>query len=258
MKTVQQDVDERTNLTGSNKFELLLFRLGGDAQGQRNELFGINVFKIREIVAMPTVTAIAGATPHMLGVVNLRGQIIPVIDLPAIVGCHPKTGLNIMLVTEYARTTQAFAELSHEFHLGAISLLPYASLAAVSHATDRMIETGGAAALSGGGGIVDASFTTLGVRAEQKAVVGDDMLLTLAGTLGWRHAFAEPVAGTYRLADGSDFDVVGAPIAGDVLVLNAGINLDVSVTTQLGLTYAGQLGGNAQSHALKAIWAGRF
>jgi len=109
MKTVQQDVDERTNLTGSNKFELLLFRLGGDAQGQRNELFGINVFKIREIVAMPTVTAIAGATPHMLGVVNLRGQIIPVIDLPAIVGCHPKTGLNIMLVTEYARTTQAFA-----------------------------------------------------------------------------------------------------------------------------------------------------
>ena len=168
-------------------------------------------------------------------------------------------GFSDALSADYAAsTTQAFAELSHEFHLGALSLLPYASLAAVSHATDRMIETGGAAALSGGGGIVDASFTTLGVRAEQKAVVGDDMLLTLAGTLGWRHAFAEPVAGTYRLADGSDFDVVGAPIAGDVLVLNAGINLDVSVTTQLGLTYAGQLGGNAQSHALKAIWAGRF
>jgi two-component system chemotaxis response regulator CheV len=42
-------------------------------------------------------------------VVNLRGQVIPVIDLPAVVGCVPKTGLNIMLVTEYARTTQAFA-----------------------------------------------------------------------------------------------------------------------------------------------------
>ncbi len=30
MKSVQQEVDERSNLTGTNKFELLLFRLGGD------------------------------------------------------------------------------------------------------------------------------------------------------------------------------------------------------------------------------------
>jgi two-component system chemotaxis response regulator CheV len=114
MKTVQQEVDERSNLTGTNKFELLLFRLGGDAQGERNELFGINVFKIREIVAMPEVTAVAGSPPHVLGVVNLRGQIIQVLDLPAITGCVPKTGLNIMLVTEFARTTQAFAVESVE------------------------------------------------------------------------------------------------------------------------------------------------
>ena len=109
MDTVQQDIDERTNLTGTNKFELLLFRLGADADGNRSELYGINVFKIREIVAMPEVTALAGSTPHLMGVVNLRGQIIPVLNLPAIVGCTPKTGLNIMLVTEFARTTQAFA-----------------------------------------------------------------------------------------------------------------------------------------------------
>jgi len=114
MKTVQQEVDERSNLTGTNKFELLLFRLGGDAHGERNELFGINVFKIREIVAMPEVTAVAGSPPHVLGVVNLRGQIIQVLDLPAITGCTPKTGLNIMLVTEFARTTQAFAVESVE------------------------------------------------------------------------------------------------------------------------------------------------
>lgn len=114
MKTVQQEVDERTNLTGSNKFELLLFRLGGDANGEHSELFGINVFKVREIVAMPPITSVAGAPPHMLGVVNLRGQIIPVINLPAIIGCIPQTGLNIILVTEYARTTQAFAVESVE------------------------------------------------------------------------------------------------------------------------------------------------
>jgi len=111
---IQKDIDERANLTGSNKFEMLLFRLGETAGSDRSELFGINVFKIREIVAMPPVTAMAGAPAHVLGVVNLRGQVIPVIDLPAVVGCTPKTGLNIMLVTEYSRTTQAFAAESVE------------------------------------------------------------------------------------------------------------------------------------------------
>jgi two-component system chemotaxis response regulator CheV len=114
MKSVQQEVDERSNLTSNNKFELLLFRLGSDDNGDHSELFGINVFKIREIVAMPTITKVAGAPDHVLGVVNLRGQIIQVLDLPGIAGVVPRTGLNIMLVTEFARTTQAFAVESVE------------------------------------------------------------------------------------------------------------------------------------------------
>jgi two-component system chemotaxis response regulator CheV len=109
MRNIQQDIDERSNLTSLNKFELLLFRLGGDANGEHAELYGINVFKVREIVAMPQVTPIAEASPYMLGVVNLRGQVIPVIDLPGVVGCIPRTGLKLLLITEFARTTQAFA-----------------------------------------------------------------------------------------------------------------------------------------------------
>jgi two-component system chemotaxis response regulator CheV len=109
MSSVLQDVDERSNLAGRNKFELLLFKLGSRNGEDRNEIFGINVFKIREIVAMPVITPIAGSGPNLLGVVNLRGEIIPVLDLPAIAGCVPEKGLNIMLVTEFARTTQAFA-----------------------------------------------------------------------------------------------------------------------------------------------------
>lgn len=112
--TVQQEVDERTNLTGSNKFELLLFRLGTPLTSSISELFGINVFKVREIVAMPVITPVVGAPQHTLGVVNLRGQIMPVLDLPSIVGFKPVSGLNIMLVTEYARSTQAFAVESVE------------------------------------------------------------------------------------------------------------------------------------------------
>ena len=109
MRTALHEVDERTNLTANNKFELLLFRLG-DAHGtDHRELFGINVFKIREILVMPTITAVANAHPNVMGVANIRGQIITVIDLPKVVGCTPKKGTSILLVTEFARSTQAFA-----------------------------------------------------------------------------------------------------------------------------------------------------
>ncbi len=114
MQTIQQEIDERTNLTSSNKLELLLFRLGEDPNLDRNELFGINVFKIREIIPMAPITAVAGSPQHMMGVVDLRGQVLPVIDLPGVAGFTPKTGLNILLITEYARTTQAFAVESVE------------------------------------------------------------------------------------------------------------------------------------------------
>ena len=109
MDNFQKEIDERTNLTSSNRFELLLFRLGTSPEDEQSELFGINVFKLREIVLMPTLTKAAGMSSPMMGMANIRGEIIPVIDLPAVVGCVPKTGLNILLVTEYARSTQAFA-----------------------------------------------------------------------------------------------------------------------------------------------------
>ncbi|MGS5086073.1 chemotaxis protein [Hydrogenophaga sp. A37] len=109
MTTALHDIDERTNLTGTNKFELLLFRLGGAPGTDRRELYGINVFKVREILVMPIITAIANAPAHVMGIANIRGQIIPVIDLSAVVGCVPQRGHTILMVTEFARTTQAFA-----------------------------------------------------------------------------------------------------------------------------------------------------
>jgi len=108
MKTVQQEVDERSNLTSSNMFELLLFRLGESANSTNRELYGINVFKVRELLEMPKIIKVAGIRPPMMGVTNVRGQIVPVIDLAAAIGCK-SNGLRILMITEYARSTQAFA-----------------------------------------------------------------------------------------------------------------------------------------------------
>ncbi|WP_347555629.1 chemotaxis protein [Robbsia sp. KACC 23696] len=109
MDTTQQDIEQRVRLAGNNMFELLLFRLGEAPGTAQRELYGINVFKVREIMAMPKLTALVGAGPEMLGVADIRGQIIPVIDLARITGCEPRNGLKILLVTEFARTTQGFA-----------------------------------------------------------------------------------------------------------------------------------------------------
>jgi two-component system chemotaxis response regulator CheV len=57
---------------------------------------------------MPTITPMPGAPKYLLGVANIRGQIIPVIDLPSVVGCTP-SARNILLVTEYERSVQGFA-----------------------------------------------------------------------------------------------------------------------------------------------------
>jgi two-component system chemotaxis response regulator CheV len=109
MNQSMRDIDERTNLAGNSMFELLLFRLGQAPASDRHELFGINVFKVREILVMPEITVMVNSPPTVMGVANIRGQMIPVINLPAVVGCNPTKGLGILLVTEFARTTQAFA-----------------------------------------------------------------------------------------------------------------------------------------------------
>ena len=110
MDTHSRLVDERANLTSTNRFELLLFRLGAaPGGGDQHELYGINIFKIREIMQIPSVTPIAGSSEFVLGAVDIRGQVMPVINLSKVMGCDPTRGLNLLLVTEFARTVQAFA-----------------------------------------------------------------------------------------------------------------------------------------------------
>lgn len=52
----------------------LTFRLG-------QEEYGVEILKVREIVAMMDITAVPMTAPHIRGVVNLRGKIIPVVDM---------------------------------------------------------------------------------------------------------------------------------------------------------------------------------
>jgi purine-binding chemotaxis protein CheW len=46
-----------------------------------NEEFGVGVLKVREIMGLQEITAVPQTPPHIKGVINLRGKVIPVIDL---------------------------------------------------------------------------------------------------------------------------------------------------------------------------------
>jgi two-component system, chemotaxis family, chemotaxis protein CheV len=104
MTSVLSSVDQRTNLVGQNRLELLLFRLQGP------QFFGINVFKVREVLPCPPLNVLPGAHAHVRGVAHVRGDPITVIDLSAATGGKPVADLKnaFILVTEYNRHIQAF------------------------------------------------------------------------------------------------------------------------------------------------------
>lgn len=54
--------------------EFLTFRLGGES-------YGIHILKVQEIRGYETPTVIANAPPFIKGVINLRGVIVPILDL---------------------------------------------------------------------------------------------------------------------------------------------------------------------------------
>ncbi len=104
MASVLDGVDQRTKLAGHNRFELLLFKLIG------RQRFGINVFKVQEVIRCPALTQIPKSHTVICGVAHLRGKTIPVLDLSMAIGMPPlaRDGENYVIVTEYNRTIQGF------------------------------------------------------------------------------------------------------------------------------------------------------
>src|SRR5690606_11612028 len=98
----------------------------------------------------------------------------------------------------------------------------------------------------------------LGLGMEKQFAVGEDMLLRASGTVGWRHAVADTPISVHQFGTGETFTITGKPAAADTLTLGAGLEVDVGGATNLDLTYAGQISGDTQAHALQGTWSQRF
>lgn len=104
MAGLLEGVDLRTQLAGQNRLELLLFRLKG------KQRFGINVFKVQEVIQSPPLTQVPGSHAVVRGIANMRGKTIPVMDLSLAIGgspMGPEDG-RFVIITEYNKQVQGF------------------------------------------------------------------------------------------------------------------------------------------------------
>ncbi len=131
MASILDSVDQRTQLVGENRLEILMFRLAG------RQLFAINVFKVQEVLQMPKLTLMPQRHPFVCGVVSLRGQTLPVIDLSQAIGMRPivPDERSTIIVTEYNRSVQAFlvGGVDRILNLNWDSVLPPPSSAGRQH-----------------------------------------------------------------------------------------------------------------------------
>ncbi|MBE0509908.1 MAG: chemotaxis protein [Chromatiales bacterium] len=144
MAGVLDGVNRRTQLAGNNRLELLMFRL------KRSQRYGINVFKVREVIQCPPLTHVPHSHPAVCGVTNIRGQAISIIDLGMALGMpaitDPKQAF--VIVTEYNRTTQGFLvnSIDHIVNLNWEEVLPppkgagASYMTAVTHVDKEIVE----------------------------------------------------------------------------------------------------------------------
>lgn len=145
MAGILESLNQRTQLVGQNRLELLLFKLRG------RQRFGINVFKVLEVLQCPKLTVIPKSNPHIKGIAHIRGQTISVIDLSLTIGgpAIQDTKDCFVIITEYNRPVQGFLVQSVEriVNINWEAIMPppvgsgrYSYLTAVTEIEEELVE----------------------------------------------------------------------------------------------------------------------
>ncbi len=123
MAGVLDSVNQLTELVGQNRMELLLFHLNG-----RKQRYGINVFKVREVLQCPHLTVMPKLHRFVRGVAHIRGQTVSIIDLGLATGAPRIDDLSksFIIIAEYNRSVQGFlvASVDRILNMNWSSILP--------------------------------------------------------------------------------------------------------------------------------------
>jgi purine-binding chemotaxis protein CheW len=75
LETATKEVNQQIGLAANGR-KFLTFQLG-------DELYGVDIRRVQEIKSYTTVSKIPNRPPHIKGVLNLRGTIVPIVELRA-------------------------------------------------------------------------------------------------------------------------------------------------------------------------------
>ncbi|WP_318614403.1 chemotaxis protein [Sporosarcina sp. YIM B06819] len=89
--------------SGTNELEIVEFEVG-------NSKFGINVIKVKEIIQPIPITFIPHAHPHVEGIIQLRGEVLPVVDMVKVLGLSTdnRSAEQKFIVAEFNKQTVVF------------------------------------------------------------------------------------------------------------------------------------------------------
>ncbi len=99
-----KSMEQHSSDVGLHRLELLLFRLDG------SQLYGINIFKVKEIIPTPQVSPIPKADERIVGIADMRGENLVIIDLAQCIGLSPLKGQQntFTMVSEFSHQQQGF------------------------------------------------------------------------------------------------------------------------------------------------------
>lgn len=72
----------------------------------RSETYGINVMQVREVLRYTEIAPVPGAPSHVLGIINLRGNVVTVLDMRTLFGLEPSDVTNETRVIVIETSTQ--------------------------------------------------------------------------------------------------------------------------------------------------------
>jgi two-component system chemotaxis response regulator CheV len=103
--------EDNTLKVGSNEMELVDFRLLRVTDtGVYEGIYGVNVAKVREIIKLPKLTELPGSPDFVDGIFDLRGVVIPVINLAKWMNITPPENVQLrVVITEFNNMMIGFA-----------------------------------------------------------------------------------------------------------------------------------------------------
>ncbi|MGD8786657.1 MAG: chemotaxis protein CheW [Phycisphaerales bacterium] len=104
MSQASNQVEQSNNTLSNKEGKYLTFILA-------NEEYGLEILKVREIIGYMEITAVPQTPAYVKGVINLRGQVIPVVDLRAKFGMETTelTDQTCIIVVETSQSNNKFS-----------------------------------------------------------------------------------------------------------------------------------------------------